>query len=347
MSLGTVLAVVVALTVLAAGCSSADDASPGTTGVPATAGATTTAVQPADVRVATINLLHGLELPDSCAPGTDQCSAPARLSMLWDRIETEIGCPHVVALEEISPRQWELVPATLSELCDGRYTLLGEDLALPDQEMILTDLEVLDDRYVELSGLPWSAHWAQLRSDIGVIDVFATHYASSQFNPDCDGTELCAEICEVGVEMGTCNAVETLAFLDEHADPDGVQLLVGDLNKPIDDPRMQTITGAGFVDVFALAGLPECDPVTGEWCTSGIGSDSDLDGLDDPGQRFDDRIDFILVRGDCTASVDGEADDDSDGTATGLWADTPSAEPVDGVVWPSDHAGVVADLSCT
>ncbi|MGI9602384.1 MAG: endonuclease/exonuclease/phosphatase family protein [Acidimicrobiales bacterium] len=363
-------AVVMVLVLLAASCSSSasdPESAPTTTTTtqvttttttspptaPAsTAPTTSTAPEAPDVRVATINLLHGLELPGSCAPGTDQCAAPARLDMLWDRIETEIGCPDVVALQEISPRQWELVPATLGDLCDGRYTLLGENLGAPDQEMILTDLEVIDDRFVPLSGPPWSAHWAQLESDIGVIDVFATHYASSAFNPDCDGTDLCAPECEVGVELGTCNAVETLTFLDANADPAGVQLVIGDLNKEIDDPRMQTLTDEGFVDVFALAGLPECDPETGEWCTSGIGSDSDLDGLDDPDQRFGSRIDFILVRTPRTSDelcnqVDTADDADGDGTPTGLWANTPSPEPVDGVVWPSDHAGVVVDLSCT
>ncbi|MDH3706333.1 MAG: hypothetical protein OES57_09715, partial [Acidimicrobiia bacterium] len=131
------------------------------------------------------------------------------------------------------------------------------------------------------------------------------------------------------------------------ADPAGVQLVIGDLNKEIDDPRMQTLTDAGFVDMFALAGLPECDLSTGEWCTSGIGGDSDLDGLDDPTETFGSRIDFILVRSTaCEAVVDGADDADGDGTPSGLWANTPSPEPVDGVVWPSDHAGVVVDLSC-
>ena len=362
------LAGLLSLIVLATACSSSDEAaqpSPTTTSAPApstTAGPTSApassiaaapeptvlaATEVADVRVATINLLHGLELPDSCAPGTDQCAAPSRLAMLWERIETETGCPDVVALQEISARQWELVPATLDQLCDGKYTLLGEDLGGPDQEIILTDLPVIDDTYVPLSGPPWSAHWAQLDSDIGVIDVFATHYASSAFNPDCDGTDLCAPECEVGVELGTCNAVETLTFLDARADPAGVQLVIGDLNKEIDDPRMQTLTDAGFVDMFALAGLPECDLSTGEWCTSGIGGDSDLDGLDDPTETFGSRIDFILVRSTaCEAVVDGADDADGDGTPSGLWANTPSPEPVDGVVWPSDHAGVVVDLSC-
>ncbi|MDH4168289.1 MAG: hypothetical protein OEW42_01740 [Acidimicrobiia bacterium] len=350
-----------AFVLVAAACSSsADDAAPVSTtssaapAPTATEPATTTsaavtvlgATESRDVRVATINLLHGLELPDSCAPGTDQCAAPARLAMLWDRIETEVGCPDVVALQEISARQWTLVPATLTDLCGGRYEMLGEDHGGPDQEIILTDLEVLDERFVPLSGPVWSAHWAQLDSDIGVIDVFATHYASSAFNPDCDGSELCSDFCEVGVEMGTCHAAETLAFLDQNADPTGVTLVIGDLNKTIDDPRLQTLTDEGFVDVFTLADLPECDPATGEWCTSGIGSDSDLDGLDDPDQRFESRIDFILVRSTCGPAVDGADDADGDGTPTGLWANTPSPEPVDGVVWPSDHAGVVADLTC-
>ena len=158
-----------------------------TTEPPTTTSTTTTEPPTATVDVATINLLHGLEVASDCAADTDQCRAPARMALLWERVEDDLGCPDVVALQEVSPRQQGLVPAMLDDLCGGAYELLVDNRDLPDQEMILTSLQVLDDTYVELAGTPiWSAHHARLLTDVGPVDVFATHYASSSFNLECE-----------------------------------------------------------------------------------------------------------------------------------------------------------------
>lgn len=213
-------------------------AAPTTTETATTAPTTTEAAPAAGLRLVTVNLLHGLELPGSCATGTDQCAAPVRLDLLWDQIESQAACPDVVALQEISPRQQELVPATLDDLCDGIYTLLREDLGLPDQVMILTSLPVEDDAFVDIAGPPWTAHWARLDAGGATIDVFASHFASSARNPPCAGPgesfDSCPEVCPVGIEMGSCNAIESVAFLDEVSAgaPAALQLLVGDLNRP-------------------------------------------------------------------------------------------------------------------
>ncbi|GIS89785.1 hypothetical protein CM1200mP19_1160 [bacterium] len=136
-------------------------------------------------------MLHGLDYASDCAPWTDQCAAPARLRALWALIQNDLDCPDVVAFQEVSPRQQELVPEMLPVLCDGRYRLVVDDRALPDQEMILTDLQILDEAYVELAGAPiWSAHWVRLKTGLGIVDVFATHFASSSFNLDCLGPEM-------------------------------------------------------------------------------------------------------------------------------------------------------------
>jgi hypothetical protein len=154
--------------------------------------------------------------------------------------------------------------------------------------------------------------------------------------------------------MGSCNAIEAVAELDRTAADADLQLIVGDLNKEIDDPRIQIITDADFEDTWLLAGNPECSP-TGDAsvasCTSGISGDSDLDGLDEPDQDIDSRIDFVLARAteDCAVVVDTPDDGDGDGTPTGLFAVGPLDPPVNGLVWFSDHQGVMADLGleCT
>jgi hypothetical protein len=321
-------------------CSGDDDESPpAAEGTTASLDTTTTAApERAPLRVVALNQLHGLFCPEE----TDFCGAPARLGLLFEAIEAA-DCPDVVGLAEIGPRQTVLVPERLPTLCDGKYTLLydGEAQAeTVDQEMILTALDVIDDGYVELSNIPWSGHWAQLDSELGPLDVVMLHQASSANNPVCT-PEICAPICPAGEETGTCHTREVLAFLDEHAAPDGIQLVTGDLNRPIDDPRIQTYLDAGFEDTWLLAGNAECDPATGEGCTccisGGDAEDYDGGGLRNPAGSRDERIDFVLVRNAIACDLQARAE---------VFAGEAAAEPADGYLWPSDHAGVLAELRC-
>ncbi len=292
--------------------------------------------------VATINLLHGLDYASNCAPETDQCAAPARLQALWALIQNNLGCPDVVAFQEVSPRQQELVPDMLPALCGGRYQLVVDDRGLPDQEMILTDLQILDEAYVELAGAPiWSAHWVRLKTGLGTVDIVATHFASSSFNLKClePGVAGCDEACAPGDDYGACHPRQTLALLEGLSVDAALQLVVGDLNRPIGDSRISTLTDAGFVDTYRAAGRPECDPQTGQGCSCCVEGGPPLAGLDDPAVRFAERIDFVLARPGvgCSLSVDP-------GT-TDHWADRPLDSPVEGLWWAADHAGVVAGLS--
>ena len=316
-----------------------------TTTTTTTVAPTTTTTEPPTVAldVATINLLHGLEVASDCAAETDQCHAPARMVLLWALLEDDLDCPDVVAFQEVSPRQQELVPTMLGDLCGGGYELLVDNRDLPDQEMILTTLPVLDDVYVELAGTPiWSAHRARLATDLGPVDVFATHYASSSFNLECElGTFGCTATCAEGDDFGDCHPRQTLAILGPLADDAVLQFVVGDLNAPIDDSRITTLTDAGFADAYLTANLPECDPVTGIGCTCCVDGPAPLDGLDDHDQSMDERIDFVLARPGpgCSLTVDPET--------TRHWADRPLDTPVEGLWWAADHAGVMAGLSVT
>lgn len=299
--------------------------------------------EPADesVRLAAINVLHGLFCPQE----SDFCAAPARLDLLWRQLE-DAGCPDVVGLSEIGPRQEELVPERLAELCDGSYTLLwdpagqGQNL---DQEMILTSLEAVEDAYIDLANFPWGAHWVRVKSSLGVIDFVTTHFASSANNPPCT-QETCPAICPEGIETGTCHSLQVVDFLDGIAEPDTIQVVSNDLNATIDSDRLAPLLDAGFVDAWIEADLPECDPVTGEGCTCCIESemvDYDGGGLDDSAStRRTSRIDFILVRGtaECTPSFDARR--------TNLIGGEAADPPFEGLLWPSDHAGIVTMLTC-
>ena len=329
-------------------------ASPGDSPTTTEAPTTTTnapATDPTDVEVATINVLHGFQPPVSgCAEYTDNCSAPIRVDILWKYLEDEVGCPEIIALQEISPRWFEIIPEKLPALCGGEHVLLTENVGQIDQEMILTTLPVIDHARVELAGGPiWSAHWAQLDAGNGlIVDVFATHYASSAFNPPCDNSHpvtSCPSYCPTDGDLGSCHPFQTLDFLAGRAAAGGLVLIVGDLNKQINDPRLQTLLDSGFIDTHLAANNPECPPQGGANCTSGIGGPGDLDGLDIAEQTLRSRIDFILAAPPvgCELLVDvGDADED--GTHTGLWADKPLDEPVEGLYWASDHTGVQADI---
>lgn len=362
--------VVLAVTLAAAACSGDDAADSVTSTTTTTAAATSTTIAaasttiapptttaprlaPTNVEVATINVLHGIEPPISgCAPETDMCNVEARVQILWDYLETDVGCPEIIALQEIALRWFEVVPERLSDLCAGTHVLLTEDLGLFDQEMILTTLPVIEHERVPLAGLNvWSAHWAQLDAGDGlVVDVFATHYASDSFNLPCNPgspATTCHPDCPIVADLGACHPYETLAFLAERAAPGSLQLVVGDLNAELDEPRIRTLLDAGFVDTYLAAGNAECPEDGGPGCTSGIGSgaETDHDGLDVADATLRGRIDFVLARPPEGCDLVVEADDaDGDGTRTGHWADTPLDEPVDGLHWPSDHVGIQADV---
>jgi hypothetical protein len=291
-----------------------------------------------EIDVVAINQLHGL----FCPAATDFCDAPSRLELLFRDIEAA-GCPDVVGLAEISFRQVELVPDRLPSLCDGRYELLyepGDGTAVLDEEMIFTSLDVLEHGFVDLANFPWSGHWAKLDTPIGVVDFVVVHQASSSNNPPCTST-ICPPICPPGVETGTCQTRELLAFMDEHATPGGVQIVSGDLNKPATDPRITPYFEAGFVDALTEARVGACDPATGEGCTCCINSPVDTydgGGLTDPTLRRNNRIDFVLARNTSTCKL-------KFGHDTGIFAGPPTDRPINGVYWPSDHAGVLAELS--
>jgi endonuclease/exonuclease/phosphatase family metal-dependent hydrolase len=331
------------------GCSSSDDgddrAEATTTEATTASTAAETSGADADLGVLTYNVLHGLPL-GNCPDETEGCQAAARLEMTWELVE-DAGCPEVVALQEVGPDQQAAIPATLPDICDGAYRVVSADPNLPVEQWILSSLPVLDAATEPISGISRSVQWVRLDAARGPVDVLTTHFVADVDNLPCTD-ELCGDLCELGVEAGACNPVEVLDFIERHGDPSIPTILTGDLNARIDEPRLRTLTDAGFVDVWTLAGNAECDPTTGEGCTAGLSGEGPYDGLDQPVNGRGARIDFILVRApdDCDLMVDGPVDGDGDATSTGPFAGEPFDPPVSGVYWPSDHIGVQADLSC-
>jgi endonuclease/exonuclease/phosphatase family metal-dependent hydrolase len=104
--------------------------------------------------------------------------------------------------------------------------------------------------------------------------------------------------------------------------------VLGDLNDGPGSPMHQALLGAGFTDVWAAlhpgaAGYTCCH----------------LPDLSNQTRDFDQRIDYVLVRGVAHGAkpVLGRIDRTGDEPAAHV------AGPAGGI-WPSDHAGLVAEL---
>jgi hypothetical protein len=327
----TAVALAALFAVATAACSGDDD-NDDTAGGASSTTASTAAAEPA-VRVATFNVLHGL----FCGAETDFCQAPDRATMLADALE-DAGCPELVGLQEVGARQEATFPAAFERVCDGRYTIRWNPTNSPDREMVLTTLDVVDEGYLDLANFPWEAYWVRVQTDAGPVEFLTAHFASSTNDPPCDATR-CPPVCRAGISTNHCNALEVVRFFDQRAEPAAISVVAGDLNATVEEPTMVSLSEAGFADAWVGSGNAECDASTGDGCTSDRDRpENPLDGLDVATGRYSERIDYVLTRGgaDCEPRV----------LRAEVLAGEPVAEPFNGLYWPSDHAGVVADLAC-
>jgi endonuclease/exonuclease/phosphatase family metal-dependent hydrolase len=108
----------------------------------------------------------------------------------------------------------------------------------------------------------------------------------------------------------------------------GPAIVMGDLNDVPGSPMHQALTGAGFADVWdALR-----PGVVGFTCCH-------LSDLSNPGEAFDERIDYVFARGI------PEGDGHLLGQVSRIGEVPADRVPgPDHAIWPSDHAGLVARL---
>lgn len=311
------LVVGVLAALLLASCSSDDDSASPTT--PPRADPT--------VSVVSQNLLHGI----ACAEDSDRCDIPARVALFAKQL-ADAGCPQLVSVQEANQRTVDLLRNSTADVCDGDYTIVWDDDPSVDREVVLTTETVLGSRRLRLAGPLRSALWVRVATTVGVVDYVSSHLASSSDDRPCDATT-CPPPCEVSDMLNTCQGRQVVAWAAEVAAPDSVVIIGGDLNAQPGEPTIDAITDAGFIDTHLAVGNPECDPTTGENCTSGRIDDS-LTDLRDPTSQQSERIDYLFVSDSrpCTAIE-----------PTGLF----NGEPDGGdLAFPADHTGVVATLQC-
>jgi hypothetical protein len=287
------------------------------------------------IRALTLNALHGL----SCAPETDFCQAADRAELVARAVEAA-GCPELLGFQEIGPRQPEVLPPALQRVCDGRYQLAWQPEAPPvDRTMIFTTLPILDRGYLDLAAFPWEAFFVRVDAPMGPVDFLTTHFASSANNPVCPAGG-CPPTCPAGITANECNAIEVVVALNAQRSGAALQIASGDLNAQPRSATLATFEAAGFVDAWLAAREPECDATTGRGCTSGRDRPATtLDGLDVPDGRYTGRIDYVLARPGPNCKLRA--------TAAEAIAAEPLEEPFQGLYWPSDHAGVLAELTCS
>ena len=218
------------------------------------------------------------------------------------------------ALEARGLRYRSAVLATNSDL-EVPVPLDGIDVRITDRDAILVrqGVEVVDTGVhpfgavfsVTVAGvtvtLPRTWQEATIRSAGNAVRVVNTH-----LEPLDDAVKLAQARELVGALAGD----------------DGPVVLLGDFNAPpVGSQVTDSITAAGFTDAWAAVhpsepGLTCCHHTS----------------LTDPTPDFDERIDYVFMRGGPTAvAAEVVGEEPADRTASGLW--------------PSDHAGVVATLA--
>ena len=342
-----------------------------------------------NVEVANLNLLHGFDC-DPPVPGDgDQC----RVALLLDHI-LDAGCPDVVTLQENVVNEFVQTSATetrgplestvalieaglpsLAEACGFTYHVVFDPAGAIaggaprgiDEELILSRHPVLEaEERVFYSPLApfFNRHALRARIDhpVGPVDVYTTHLAS--------GSDLAGLPCGVQVILPVacpaecvafvdtvreCQAKQLAAFVEQTHDVPQPAFVTGDFNAQPGSNVYAEMTSRGWVDSHLAAGNGECDPVTGENCTSGrdeVGGD-----LEDPALNTSSRIDYVFVvppgpGSRCKGELLRFDHPHVPVASTGLFAAEPNpfvatcgAAP-DDVCWTSDHSGNLANLAC-
>lgn len=313
-----------------------------------------------DVRIATLNVLHGIFCPGI----SNQCRLSDRIALLGQWI-LERNCPDVIALQEV----WSSSPgidvlskiqAQLVGICPDDYQIAFQQTFPADDSLILSRYAVVSNQSLDLYGPFRYAQHSRLDHPVGLLDVFSTHLASGSDSASspCGTFEVCPAACVTAgaATVRDCQAVQLANYVTSEHDVDPPAFVVGDFNEtPGSYVYDQFVTGLGATDTFLAAGNAECVPATGVGCTSGRIDDA-LTDMEATPLVVNERIDFAFLippggASTCSGTLDSPADADGDGVGTRLFAAQPNpfaaCGPLpDAMCWVSDHSGVEADVNC-
>ena len=272
-----------------------------------------------ELLVVNYNILHGILNEDDEAQPDDRINE--RLQIIAAAL-AELR-PHIIFLQEIFVNEREGYPDVRAEL----LAALGDDYTAVFGplngraidggglgQMTLTRLDVrsAENRSV---GAVRAVHRVTVETEIGLVDVYNAHLEGTEPDP----------------QLAIDEIESVLAFIRETRSGASPVILAGDFNARPEDPAIQALLEAGFVDVLAVGGDATCAAAGDPGCTS------DTAPLgDNPENLTSRRIDYIFVLAGEDLSLDIRS------AALFLNAAQPIGEGR--LLWPSDHIGVQAVL---
>jgi len=230
------------------------------------------------------NILHGLIDEDPDAEPLDRFAE--RIELFSHAVGREQ--PDVLFMQEVVGEPDENYPdlrATVLGTLGGDYSaVFGNFLGGPIGEaglgqMTFTRLPITLSENRSVSQIRSVQHLA-LQTEHGTVDVYNAHL---------EGT---GAVLETGEDAAVAEMDAVIAFIEETRDPLGVAILAGDLNAEPDDPSIQRLIDAGFIDALAEAGNATCEEAGDPGC-----SNSEIPLANNPERTSDHRIDYVWVKG--------------------------------------------------
>ena len=273
-----------------------------------------------ELLIVDLNILHGIgdEGPDSPYE-----RMPERIELIADAL-AELQ-PDIVFLQEVlmsgDAGYPDVQSILLSALGEDYTAVFGDITGLPIGagaigQMTLTRLPVISAENHHIGG-PRSLHRVTVETNFGPLDLYNAHL---------EGT---GAIFDVSEDAPLTEIENVLAFIQ--ATRTGPTILAGDFNAEPDDPSIQAMRDAGFVDALAAVGDATCADAGDPGCTSSTRPLSD-----NAENRALRRIDYIwlLPRAKREVTVERAA----------LFLNEPGELADGGLLWASDHIGVQALL---
>ncbi len=261
------------------------------------------------------NILHGITHEDPAAQPYDRF--PDRLPLIVNALAR--AKPDIITLQEVlvkGPADYPNVRQTLlGALGDGYTAVFGDITGDPINEgalgqLTLTRFPVVSSENHYL-GNARSVHRATVQTKLGQLDIYNVHLGGT------DPQNAQAAVDEINNVLDFINKTRT----------GGPVLLEGDFNAHPDDPSIQAVLKAGFVDAMVKAGDATCAKVGDAGCTSGT-----FPLVDNPKTLTSVRIDYILTLPGANASLDAEQ--------ASVFNNTPADLGGGRYLWSSDHIGV-------
>jgi endonuclease/exonuclease/phosphatase family metal-dependent hydrolase len=267
------------------------------------------------------NILHGIGDEDPAAEPFDRYAE--RIELFADAVRADK--PDVVLLQEVVGSPGPDYPDTRAILLDALgpgYSavfgnFLGEEIDGPGLgQMTFSSLPVLSSENRSVSEIR-AVHHVAVQSGLGVVDLYNVHL---------EGTGAVLDVTQDGSIVEIQNV---LAFINETRSGSGPVILTGDFNAEPQDPSIQRVLAANYIDALAAGGDATCEQQGDPGCSSGtipLGDNSE--------NLTDHRIDYIFVLAGDAVDIEIES--------AGRYQD----EPVDigggRLLWVSDHIGVQA-----